>query len=255
MFMRATRALLTVAGVLCLTSGTAFPQWMEYRTPGLPRTADGRPDLAAPTLRATDGRPDLSGVWRVAAGEAARFIRSDDVPFQPWARDFQKKVFDSLSKGRSSERCLPSGVPQQMLVAGLPVKIGQTPRLVLVLFEEFVDYRQIFTDNRPLPEVNKDSWFGYSVGRWDADTLIVESIGFNKEPWLTNDGYPRTEALRLTERFHRVNLGRMDVQFTFDDPGAYTKPWSATARFELVPDTEIIVAVCENEKYVSRVGN
>jgi hypothetical protein len=252
--MRATRTVLTVAGVLCLTGGTAFPQWVQYRTPGLPRIADGTPDLAAPAPRVADGRPDLSGVWRVAAGEVARFIRPDDVPFQPWAREFQKKAFDSLSRGRTSERCLPSGVPQQMLVAGLPFKIVQTPRLVLVLFEEFVDYRQIFTDGRPLPAVNKESWFGYSVGRWEADTLIVDSIGFNKEPWLTNDGYPRTEALRLTERVRRVDLGRMDVQFTFDDPGAYTKPWSATARFELVPDTEIIEAVCENEKYVSRVG-
>ena len=176
------------------------------------------------------------------------------MPFQPWARDFQKKVFDSLSRGRSSERCLPSGVPQQMLVAGLPFKIVQTPRLVVVLFEEFVDYRQIFTDNRPLPEVNKESWFGYSVGRWDADTLIVESIGFNKEAWLTNDGYPRTEALRLTERFRRVDLGRMDVQFTFDDPGAYTKPWSATARFEPCRTPRSSRRSARTKKDVSRVG-
>jgi len=189
-----------------------------------------------------------------ADGEAARFARPENVPFQPWARDFQKKVFDSSSRGRTSERCLPSGVPQQMLVAGLPFKIVQTPSLVPMLFEEFIDYRQIFTDGRAMPEIGKSSWFGYSVGRWEADTLVVDSTGFNDQPWLTNDGYPRTERLRLTERLRRTAVGRLEVLFTFDDPGAYTKPWTAAVRFELVPDTELIEAVCENEKYVSRVG-
>lgn len=248
-----TRLLLAAVAVLWGTTGAAFSQWVQHRTAGLPRTADGRPDLNAAAPRAPDGHPDLSGIWRIVAGEPARFARPDNVPFQPWAREFQKKVADSFSSGRTSERCLPSGIPQQMLVPGLPFKIVQTPGLVLTLFEEFIDYRQIFTDGRAMPEVGKTSWFGYSVAQWEGDTLVVNSTGFTDQPWLTNDGYPRTEQLRLTERYRRTTVGTMDVQFTFDDPGACTKPWTSSMRFELVPDTEIIEAVCENEKYVSRV--
>jgi hypothetical protein len=250
---RTTRLLLVASAVLCLTAGPGFSQWLQHRSAGLPRTADGRPDLNAPAPRAADGHPDLSGIWRVVAGEPARFARPEQVPFQPWAREFQKQVADSLSLGRTSERCLPSGIPQQMLVAGLPFKIVQTPGLVLTLFEEFIDYRQVFTDGRALPVVNNPSWFGYSVGQWEGGTLVVSSTGFTNQPWLTNDGYPRTEQLRMTERYRRISVGGMDVQFTFDDPGAYTKPWTASMRFELVPDTELLEAVCENEKFVSRV--
>ena len=249
-----TRLLLAAGAILCTTAGPAHSQWVQHRTAALPRTADGRPDLNAPAPRVLDGHPDLSGIWRVVAGEPARFARPDNVPFQPWAREFQKKVADSFSSGRTSERCLPSGIPQQMLVPGLPFKIVQTPGLVLTLFEEFIDYRQIFMDGRALPDVGKTSWFGYSVGRWEGDTLVVDSTGFTDQPWLTNDGYPRTEQLRLTERYRRATVGGMEVQFTFDDPGAYTKPWTASVRFELVPDTELIEAVCENEKYVSRIA-
>ena len=250
----ATRALIAVCAVQSVTAGPAFSQWVQHRSASLPRTADGGPNLAAPAPRGPDGHPDLSGIWRVVAGEPARFARPDNVPFQPWAREFQKKVVDSFSSGRTSERCLPSGIPQQMLVPGLPFKIVQTPGLVLTLFEEFIDYRQIFTDGRALPDVGKASWFGYSVGRWEGDALVVTSTGFTDQPWLTNDGYPRTEQLRLTERYRRTTVGGMDVQFTFDDPGAYTKPWTAVVRFELLPDTELIEAVCENEKYVSRIA-
>jgi hypothetical protein len=135
-----------------------------------------------------------------------------------------------------------------MVVPELPFKIVQTSGLVLMLFEEFVDYRQIFTDGRSLPVVEKPSWFGYSVGGWEEDRLIVTSTGFNDLTWLGSDGFPRTEALRLTERYWRRSVGRMEVEFTIDDPKAYTQPFSVTVGFDLVTDTEILESVCENEK-------
>ena len=243
-----TRALIAVCAVQFATAGPAFSQWVQHRSASLPRTADGGPNLAAPAPRGLDGRPDLSGIWRVVAGEPARFARPDNVPFQPWAREFQKKVADSFSSGRTSERCLPSGIPQQMLVPGLPFKIVQTPGLVLTLFEEFIDYRQVFTDGRALPKERQPSWYGYSIGRWEQDTLVVETVGITDRHWLDDSGYPHSDALKITERIRRSDFGRMDIEFTFDDPKAYTKPWTAKVAFELMPDTELLEYVCENER-------
>lgn len=109
-------------------------------------------------------------------------------------------------------------------------------------------YRQIFTDGRKLPEDQNPTWFGYSVGKWEGDTLVVETTGFNEESWLDDGGHPHSDALHVTERFRRSNFGNMDIQFTIDDPKAYTKPWTATVRFQLLADTELIENICENEK-------
>jgi len=116
------------------------------------------------------------------------------------------------------------------------------------LYEEFNHYRQIFTDRRGFPPETNESWFGYSIGRWDGDTLVTETVGFNDKGWLDDPGHPRSDALRVTERFHRPAFGQMDIQITFDDPKAYTKPWTVTIRFDLYPDSELIESICENEK-------
>ncbi len=128
-----------------------------------------------------------------------------------------------------------------------------TPRLTVILFENFTDFRQVFTDARDFPEERAPTWFGYSIGRWDGDTFVVETVGFNDKGWLDDGGHPRSEAMKVTERFRRKDYGHMEIEFTFDDPKAYTKPWSVTVPFELLADTEIIENVCENEKDIQHI--
>jgi hypothetical protein len=243
--MRSVRVIAMIAVMSC----TAAAQWVNLTLPNTPRTADGKPDLTAPAPRTPDGKPDLSGIWRVANGRYLQNIAADlgEPPFQPWAAALYKERADALGKGRPSERCIPHGIPDGMLVRNFPFKVVQTPDVVVILYEEFNHYRQIFTDGRGLPPETNASWFGYSIGRWEGDTLVAETVGLNDKAWLDDPGHPRSEAMRVSERFHRPRFGQMDVQITFDDSKAYTKPWSATIRFDLYPDTELIESICENE--------
>ena len=140
-----------------------------------------------------------------------------------------------------------------MLVRNFPFKIVQTADAVAILYEEFNHYRQIFTDGRGFPPEMNETWFGYSIGKWEGDTLVAETAGFNDKSWLDDPGHPHTEALRVTERFHRRDFGHMDIQITFNDPKAYTKPWTVTMPFDLYPDTELIESICENEKDRSHI--
>jgi len=158
--------------------------------------------------------------------------------------------FEELTKfgdaADPSERCLPDGVPNHMLA--LPIKIIQTPSVIVMLFEEFDVFRQIFTDGRKLPVDPFPSWFGYSVAHWEKATLVVESSGFNTQTYLDGEGLPHSEDLRITERYRRTDFGHLKVEFTFDDAKNYAQPWSVTVPFDLMPDTELIDHVCENEK-------
>jgi hypothetical protein len=225
-------------------------QWSNIPLPGTPRTPDGKPNLAAPAPRTSDNKPDLSGVWRVAEGKYLQNIAVDigEAPFQPTAAALYKERAESLGKGRPSEFCIPHGIPDGMLVRNSPFKIVQTPGVLVILYEEFNHYRQIFSDGRGFPPEANPSWFGYSIGKWDGDTFIAETIGFNDKSWFDDPGHPHSEELRVTERFRRVNFGRMEMQITFDDPKSYTKPWSATIPFSLVADSELIESICENER-------
>jgi len=147
--------------------------------------------------------------------------------------------------------CLPHGVgvPDAMLVSAIPFKIVQTPGELMVLFEEFNQYRQIFTDGRSLPKDPNPAWFGYSIGKWEGNTFVVESAGFKEGTWLDNGGHPHTDALHITERFRRPNFGTLEMDVAIDDSKAYPKAWkSATVHFKLLPDTELIEHLCENEK-------
>ena len=135
-----------------------------------------------------------------------------------------------------------------MTLPPYPFKIVQTPNLTLVLYEIFVNYRQIHTDGRSLPVERHPAWFGYSVGRWEQDTFVVETVGINDRTWLDDSGYPHSDVLKITERMQRLDFGRMEIEFTFDDPKAYTKPWTVKVPFELMPDTELLEYVCENER-------
>ena len=167
----------------------------------------------------------------------------------PWAAELYKHRVDTHGYDRPMTFCMPHGVPDAMTVAGLPFKIIQTPGVTIVLFEEFHKYRQIHTDGRPLPVDPDPAWYGYSVGRWEGETFVVETAGFKEGSWLDNNGHPHTEALRTTERFRRINFGHMELEVTIDDPKAYSRPWTSdTMRFTLQPDTELLEHLCENNR-------
>lgn len=233
-----------------ITAIFLLAQWANLPLPNTPRTADGKPNLTAPAPKAADGKTDLSGVWRVADGKYLQNIAADigEPPFQEWAAALYKQRADGLGKGRPSERCIPHGIPDGMLVRNSPFKIVQTPGVVVILYEEFNHYRQIFTDGRGFPPETNASWFGYSIGRWEGDSLVAETVGFNDQSWLDDPGHPHSDALRVTERFSRDTFGRMTLVVTFDDPKTYTRPWSATIPFGLFADTELIESICENER-------
>jgi hypothetical protein len=141
-----------------------------------------------------------------------------------------------------------------MLTATLPFKIIQTPGVTIVLYEEFNNWRQVFTDGRALPIEPQPAWLGYSIGSWDGDTFVIETAGFNDKSWLDAGGTPHTEALRTTERLRRIDYGHMEIEFSFDDPRTFTKPWSATVQFTLLPDTDLIEFHCDNEKWGAKSG-
>lgn len=243
-----------------LLAALAPAQWIHLPTPGIPRTKDGKPDLTAPAPKLADGKPDLSGIWhriRPAGaptgpefGNTVTYYMSQGatVPFQPWARDLlNKRRYELLGAGRPSEHCLPHGIIGAML-PDTPFKFVQNPGLTLILYEQLNQYRQIFTDGRTHPVDPNPTWWGYSIGRWEGDTFVVDSRGFNDQTWLDDSGHPHTEAMRSIERFRRVDFGHMDLEVTIDDPKAYTKPWSVMIHLALMPDTEMIEDVCDNEK-------
>jgi len=262
--MRGRIGTLLIGPVLVTVSLTlpvaAMAQWFTVPLRGTPRTADGKPDLTAPAPKAADGRPDLSGVWSVAPtvgagpGYLANIARDlpGGPPLQPWAKALHDQRKAAEGAGRPSERCLPHGIPDAMLVRNLPFKIIQAPDVTVILYEEFNNWRQVHTDGRALPVDPEPAWFGYSVARWEGDAFVVETRGFNDQSWLDDYGTPHSEALRTTERFRRLDFGHMEIAFTFDDPKAYTKPWSTTIRFDLRPDTELLDHQCDNEKWSSR---
>jgi hypothetical protein len=247
--------LTVILAIFFFTAAPASAQWIHLPLPDTPRTADGKPNLSAPGPKTADGKPDLSGIWRAAEGKYLQNITEDlqEVPFQPWASALYKQRVDSLAKGRPTERCLPHGVPDAMMVRSGPWKIVQTPRVTLILFEEMNHYRQVFTDGRGFPKDPNPAWFGYSIGKWEGDTFVADTTGFNDQTWLDDPGHPHTDAMHATERFRRRDFGHLEIDITIDDPKAYTKPWTVTARFDLVPDTELIENVCDNEKDVQHM--
>jgi hypothetical protein len=240
----------TVIAALCLWLGSAADaQWLKQPTPGLPRAADGKPNLSAPAPRAADGRPDLTGLWQlgIEIGYAANItadLASADI--QPWAAALSRQRLEEFGKDDPEiTGCKPGG-PRHITRGGL-TKIIQTPVVIVFLFED-LSYRQIFLDGRQMPKDPNPTWMGYSIGRWDGDTLVVETAGFNDRTWLDFAGHPHTEMLRMTERFRRTSVGRLDLQVTLEDPTVYAKPLTLSAGGSFVPDTDLIEFVCENEK-------
>ena len=247
--MRTGFRLRAVWPLLILLLGTAplDAQWLNYPTPALPRTPDGKPNLSAPTPRMPDGTPDLSGIWEHLNSRTTAYYLDVEIPWQPWAEALYKQRRADNEKDNPESRCLPRGLPKAE--AFDLHKIVQTPGLIVVLYEYGTTFRQIFIDGRELPKDPNPAWMGYSIGRWEGDTLVVGSNGFNGKAWMSGRGNPATEALHLTERIHRRDFGHMDIQITIDDPKAYTRPWTVTLHPELIPDTELIEFICnENER-------
>ena len=213
----------------------------------IPRLPDGKPNLNAPAPRRADGKPDLTGIWTPAppkVRDPTAGLKPEEVSMQPWAQ----KLFDERKTGEFSAQdpdanCLPQGTPK-INSAPIPFKIFQEPNVVVVLYEAFGQYRQFFLDGRPLVKDPNPTWFGYSLAKWDGDTLVVESTNFNGKAWLSQLGHPSTTSLRVTERFQRRDLGHMDITSTIDDPGAYTKPWTYVQPVTLLVDTELLEDVC-----------
>jgi len=251
-----------LAGVL---AAPAVTQWLNYPTPGTPRLSDGRPNLAAPPPQRVEGRPDLSGVWAAECAiygsdscftrslffDLAKDLKPEEVQMTPWASAVQKQRESRDHVDDPYGYCLPPGVPR-IDFGGGPFKILQTPQVTALLYESLagLTFRQVFTDGRPLPPAEVPTWLGYSVGRWEGDSLVVETTGFRDGGWLdTKKARPNSDALHVTERFHRVDFGHMTLAVTIDDPKAYLKPWTIHAPLHLQPDTELLESFCdENDK-------
>jgi hypothetical protein len=216
-------------------------QWINYPTPGVPRTPDGKPNLTAPVSRTPDDKPDLSGLWALTMREGG-VTQLNPAEIKPWALKLAKQREETLGQDSPGVHCLPHGP----LMGGL-VKIVQTPTLILILNEE-LNYRQIFLDGRELPKDPNPAWMGYSVGRWEGDTLVVESAGYNDRTWLEL-GYPHSENLQITERLHRDDFGHLTIHATYSDTAVFEKPWTAKTEMHYLPDTDLLEYVCaENEK-------
>jgi len=244
---RATTASLAI--VTTSIALAALGQWFEVPTRDLPRTADGKPDLTAPAPKLPDGTPDLAGIWHRMVGRYYNNVAADLRPgdVQPWAETLYQQRKPDFGKDSMEVRCMPLG-PVATTTPYADIKIVQTPTLIVLLLDDLT-YRQIHLDGRELPKDPNPSWMGYSVGHWEGDTLVVESSGFTDRSWLDYEGHPHTEALRIVERYRRRDIGHLDVDVTFEDPGAYVKPWTVSVPLELFPDTEVLEFVCkENEK-------
>ena len=266
--------------VLFLAVGVGIQaQWLNVRDSGIPRTKDGKPNLSAPAPRASDGKPDLSGVWQGEGAPIAELmkilpagvnglgedpppmaffnvlagVKPEESPLRPeFVAEYQKNAAVALTEPPPAF-CTPSPTPWVDSFPS-PFKIVQTPKLTLMLVESDTDFRQIFMDGRKLPDDPQPSWLGYSVGKWQGDSLVVDTVGLIPFSPLDIFGHPHSEALRVTERFRRRDFGHMDLQVTIDDPKTYTKPFTYTINLLLLPDTDLLENFCvENEKDAAHV--
>jgi hypothetical protein len=271
--------------LIVFLAGGAQAQWLNFPTPGTPRTRDGKPDLAASTPRAADGKPDLTGVWMHETTSVAEVKRlfgrrfDDGIELAPPGMEIgtqHKYAFDILVDSNPEETLLrpeaaekfrrrvphPADVCTGAIgipLAGLlsePIKIVQAPRLTMILYEVDNLHRQIFTDGRRLPkEFDLPAYLGYSAGHWEGDTLVVETAGFNDKTRLDTTGHTHSEALRVVERFRRRDFGHLDVEMTFDDPQTFIRPFTIKVPHELLADADIFEMSCtENEKDRAHLG-
>ena len=261
-----------VAILLALPARDIKAQWLNYPTAGVPTTPSGLPNLGAPTPRTADGKPDFSGIWEaenilpcdpqtgnctdLRASPQLRSIATGlpgGLPYQPWAADLAKQRSAGIGKDWPHSQCTSPNLLEVHLIPEFK-KIVQTPDLMLILNEFNATYRQIFLDGRALPVDPNPSWRGYSSGHWEGDTLVVSTNGLRDQLWLDMAGDPMTDAAKVTERIRRINYGNLEIEFTVDDPKAYTRPFTITLHQFIVLNTELLDYVClENERDVSHL--
>ncbi len=262
--------LLVAAALTALFATSGRAQWVNHPTSGVPRTKDGKVNLAAAAPKTREGRPDLSGIWqaepdpkgqpggvenavnpRYFVNVAADRHSPTDLPFQSAAADLFRQRLSGTGSDDPLTRCVPPGVPA-INTFPAPFKFIQTPTVIAILYETETTFRQVFMDGRAHPPDPVPSMAGYSVGKWEGTTLVVDSTGFKDGGWLDRMGHPHSDALHLTERFTRRDFGHMDVAMTVDDPKTYTQPFTYVQRMALLPDTELMEYFCsENEKDVA----
>ena len=264
------RFVITLVGSLVL-SVSLLAQWPAYLRPDVPRNADGTPNLSAPAPRQVTGKPDLSGVWESRIPPSGRlggpmipnigdgppvatFVNAGrnmqgGLPYTPWAAALRKQRQSTFSQDNPDANCLPVGLMQQH-THSQPRSIVQTEDDLLIAYEANGGLRHILLDGRTLPANDPQPWWqGYSVGRWAGDTLVVESAGFRDDGWLDVDGSYFGSTTKVTERFRRLNYGRLELDITVEDAKAYTRPWTVRVNYRLVPDQQLIEFVCnENEQ-------
>lgn len=267
------RAAATLA-IFCAVSVAASAQWPSFVRPDTPRTAEGRPDLNAPPPRLPNGKIDFSGTWEsrippsgrlggpmvpnlpgTDAPPLAAFFNvgqniKEGLPFTPWAAEIRKQRMAGNSKDNPDANCLPLGV-MQLDTQSQPRKVVQNANNLVIMYEANAGLRNIYTDGRGLPANDPQPWwYGYSVGKYDGDMLVVETIGLRDDGWLDVSGAPFTSSAKITEKFRRPSYGRVEIDVTIDDAKAYTKPWTVRVNWRLVADEEIIEFVC-NENNIS----
>ncbi len=255
--------------LLLVMSASAPAQWVHLTMKGIPRNADGTPNVNAPAPKTADGKPDLSGMWvprdELPCNEKERGVQctelkltpqviniatglKDGLPYQPWAAELVKKRATELGINDPHTHCMPPNYPRAWAFPETQ-KILQVPGMVVVLNEFNASYRQIFLDGRGFPDDMNPAWSGYSIAHWDGDTLVVESRGFRDDNWLDTSGNPMTDAAQVTERIHRPSFGSLNVEITISDPKAYTRPWTVVVHEKALLDTEMIDFMCmENNK-------
>ena len=257
-------AITVAAATVC-----AHAQYLNYRAPGTPRTHDGKPDLSAPAPRASNGKPDLSGIWQAEGAPLPELLKyepdginglGEDPPsqyffnvlsnFKPGEAPLQPAALQRQKAAKPPSLCLPPSVPFADAVPA-PFKIVQTPALIMMLYEVETSFRQVYLDGRKHPSDPQPTWLGYSIGRWDGDTLVVDVAGLNDRSPLDAIGHLHSDAMRVTERFHRPDFGHMNVEITLDDPKTFTRPVTYTVNVHLRPDTDLIEYFCIEDEHDS----
>ena len=259
--------------VLAAVPSAAGAQWLNYPTPGIPRLANGAPNLKAPAPRTPDGKPEFSGMWfanvpsrdfckekdciqeeRMAREQINLGIKlKDGLPYTEWSKEQMKVRRANGGREDPHAYCMPPNFPRAWTLPQHS-RIVQTPGMMVVLHEFNAAYREVYLDGRPLPSNPNPTWNGYSTGHWDGDTLIIETNGIRDDMWLDIQGSPVTESARVTERMKRLNFGLMQIEIAVNDPKAYTRPWTVSVNQHIAIDSDLLEYAClENEKDVPRL--
>ena len=249
---------IPIALFIVLLPASLGAQWLSLPTPGIPRTPDGKPNLAAPAPRTPDGKPEMSGLWHPEQNPYRFDViqdLKDESLFRPEAQAIFQKRLDDFRRQDPVTHCLPGGMLENFTGGAVQLyRIIQSPTVIGIIYESGF-HRQVFMDGRELPKDPNPSWMGYSVGHWDGDTLVVESAGFNDKTWLDRVGHPHSEELRVTETFRRSDFGHMQYRITYNDPKMLTRPLSIPLGVTYAADTEMLETVCnENNRDIDHLA-